>query len=76
MQEWVADDKKNQLSVYIFYYILHLPLNINEAVHIGKGAHRLIRTPFQSHEIKSGMEHNQIALHIILMGCQPINAIL
>ena len=28
-------------TVYIFYYILHLLLNINETVHVGKSAHRL-----------------------------------
>ncbi len=31
-------------TVYIFYYILHLPLNINENVHVGKSAQRLIET--------------------------------
>ncbi len=33
------------LSVYIFYYILHLPLNINENVLVWQSAQRLI--PFK-----------------------------
>ena len=49
-------------------YILHLPLNINETVHVGKSALRLIRTPLQSHEIKSGMEHNLVPV-ILLLKC-------
>ncbi len=54
--------------IYYIYYILHLQLNINENVHVWQSAHRLIRTPFQSHEIKSGMEHNLVPV-VLLLKC-------
>ncbi len=55
-------------TVFIFYYILHLPLDINENIHVWQSAHRLIRTPFQSHEIKSGMEHDLVPV-VLLLKC-------
>ena len=35
---------------------------------VGKSAHRLIRTPFQSHEINSGMGHNLVPV-VLLLKC-------
>ncbi len=61
-------EKAFDTTVYIFYYILHLPLNINEAVHVGKSAHRLIRTAFQSHLLMSGMVHNLVPA-VLLLKC-------
>ena len=57
------------MAVFIFYCILHLPLNINENIHVWQSAQRLIvRTPFQSHEIKIGMEHKLVPV-VLLLKC-------